>query len=936
MKATKVLNILKNFIYQTLCHIKIFYGRCLFDNSNDKDNANTKSKLQKILHITNNILSIVFVSTMFIFITISCIAITKLKPHVDYFTSLIDNDFDTSEMHKEEERAITIKDRKGIPITTIYPSHGGRHKKIAYEDIPDVLIHAVISAEDKNFFKHHGIDYSSISKAAMRNYKAGRVVSGGSTITQQLIKNFYPMSRTYKNKMQEAVYAIKLEQMLSKEEILTAYLNKIFFGNNIYGIGLASEIYFNKKLSDITISEAAMLASIIKSGTMFNPYRYATNLENRRQYVLTQMHENGYISEIDYKYSIENKPEVLKETKKFLAPHFSLYVNQTIRNMNSKEISEVYTTLDLNIQSQTEAVVRNTTKWMHSFNVRNVSVVVLDAKTGEVLSMVGSLDYSDTDSAGSVNGATALRQAGSTFKPFLYAHIFDEGETASSVMADIKSFLPSRNGFYSPENYSHKYYGPVSIRKSLANSLNVSTVRWLDKYSVSNFQQVLRSVGLTSINKHYDHYGLTLALGSAEIRLLDLANAYRTFANDGIYRPHYSIRSIHKSDGSIVNTKRGGSKRVFSEEASFLITDILSDTEARLNVFPNRRGIVYPFSIAIKTGTSKDFRDAWAFGYTKDYVVGIWLGDFGGSAMQNITGGNSAVPILYDIFLMLNKSQKQTKWNKPSSIISKHVCALSGKYPTINCKAVITEYFDEKHTPQGYCDFHNLYMKQLPDGSIEKKVFVTLPAEYTEWQKSQNMEMVSGSWVLDNTSYKNIYAYSSSRIAQPDSYNSISNIEITSSVATKNIEITSDNFAENSIKNSIENLDKIIEEPKLVAQKFNEYDEDIDKLYLASLKKHNETKTAPSITSPKMDAVYHIDNNLPRQYQRISLKANVSKNATEYIWYCNGQEYDRTPNIDEPKSIRWQIEQGSHVFKVVAIFEDGSSLESDIIKINVK
>ncbi len=909
----KMLDLFNRYKHQCTRHLQIFFGRCMF-NGNSKNNAHNKnqSKFQKILYVANNVFSIIFVLGIFAIIATSCIAVVKIKPHVDYFTNLIESEFDTSNMHQEEERAIAIKDRKGITLTTIYPSHGGRHKKIEYKDIPPVLIQAIVSAEDKNFFAHHGIDYSSISKAFVRNYKAGRIVSGGSTITQQLIKNYYPMSRTYKNKMQEAVYAIKLEQLLSKEEILTAYLNKIFFGNNIYGIGLASEIYFDKPLSDITVSEAAMLASIIKSGTMFNPYRYAANLESRRQYVLSQMHENGYISTTEYTSSLDDKPKVLKETKKFLAPHFSLYVTQMIRNMNSKEITEVHTTLDLAIQKEAEAVIRNTTKWLHSFNVRNVSAVILDAKTGEVLTMIGSLDYSDTDSAGAVNGATALRQAGSTFKPFLYAHIFDKGETPASVMADVKSFLPSRNGFYSPENYSHKYYGPIRIRQSLANSLNVSTVRWLDKYSVSNFQQILRSVGLTSINKHYDHYGLTLALGSAEIRLVDLASAYSTFANDGIHKSHYSINRVYKSDGSQVNVKHGSSKRVFSEEASFLVTDILSDTEARLSVFPNRRGIVYPFSIAIKTGTSKDFRDAWAFGYTKDYVVGVWLGDFGGSAMQNITGGNSAVPIVYDLFLMLNKSHKKTRWNKPSTIIRQSVCSLSGKYPTINCQSVVEEYFDEKHTPNDYCNFHNLYQKEKSDGSIEKKVFVTLPAEYTDWQVSQNMEMVGRDWTLDKASYKNRYAYSSK-----------SNTASTQSVA--NI-------------SSIQNIEaKQMESVELIAQQSSNIDNIVDELHLtSSIDDNNEIKIAPNITSPKNEAMYHIDSNLPIQYQRISLKASIAPNALEYIWYCNGQEYDRTLNDDSAKNIRWQLEQGRHIFKVAAMFDDGSTLESDIVYVNVK
>ncbi len=873
---------LYNRAYYFFNCIKLFCYKYLFNNQN------YKSKSKNIKYKISNIFTIIFVSAIFLFTIICAIFSIALKPMADDIINFINSDLDIKNIYEEQNRAITIRDRNSKELTTIYPKYGGRYKRVEYEDMPSVLIDAVISAEDKNFFKHNGVDYTSIIKAGIRNYRAGYIVSGGSTITQQLIKNIYPRSRTYIEKFYEALDAIKIEKHLSKEDILTIYLNKIFFGNNIYGIASASDIYFNKDIKEITVSEAAMLASIIKSGTMFNPYKYSDNLENRRQYVVSQMHKNGYITKEQYTNALANKPDVHDDNQKFLAPHFSMYINQIVKSMELKEISEVHTTIDLNIQKEAEAVLRNTTQWLHSFNVRNVSCVILDAKTGEVLTMIGSLDYSDFDSDGSVNGATSLRQAGSTLKPFLYGYIFDEGESPASVMADIESFLASSGGFYSPVNYSKKYYGPVTIRSSLANSLNVSTVRWLDKYSISNFQNILKKSGLSSINKHYDHYGLSMALGSPEVRLIDLASAYSTFANDGLYKPYYSINKIYKTDGSIIKPKKAKSRRVFSKESSFLVTDILTDRNARLSVFPNLRGVVYPFSVAIKTGTSKDFRDAWAFGYTKDYVVGIWLGDFAGSSMHNITGGNSAVPIVYDIFLMLNKKQKETKWNKPSTIITKSICSLSGKYPTANCDSIIDEMFNQNNIPNGYCQYHSLYKRINSDGQTEEKIFISLPYEYKNWQAAQDMSMPSGDWVPSDV-------FRNSRIYEMNMASS-SDVTIESQVIQSN-----DNY-ENIIADTVDN---------------------------------NE-KNYPYITSPKMNSIYRMDGSLPIEYQRISLSASIPKNAIEYIWYCNGEEYIRKNNSDNDDSVRWQLKSGEHVFKVAAIFDDNSSLESDTIYINVR
>ena len=688
-----------------------------------------------------------------IFILSSIIFIPKIKYVYDY----INTPFNTNVLVSEKERAINILDRNNILLSTLYPEHGGKYKEVVYSDLPQVLIDAVISAEDKNFFTHNGIDFKAVIRAFISNIKARKIVSGASTITQQLVKNIENNERSYKNKVYEMFDAVRLEKELSKESIITLYLNNIFFGNNIYGVGAASEVYFNKPIGSITVKEASILASIIKSGTKFNPYKKTYSLNSRSLYVLKEMKDNEFITESIYNESVTNTAIIYKNAKNiFKAPHFSMYVKSAFDSLKLKEVVEIKTTLDYKIQEEIMLVIKNTTQSLESYNVRNISCVVLDAKTGAIVSMIGSLNYNDKEDNGAVNGATSLRQPGSTLKPFLYGYLFEEGETPASVIADTKTYIASSGGEYIPDNFDKKFRGPVTIRYALANSLNVPAVKWLANYKIKDFQNVLLKSGLTSITKNPDYYGYALALGSAEVRLLDLASAYTVFSQDGIFKNNYSIENIKTSKNEIIYMPKKKHKRVFSHETSYLVTSILSDKRMRLSSFPNLKSVVYPFSIALKTGTSKNFRDAWVVGYTKDYIVAIWLGDFKGSEMINVTGGSGASPILYDIFSMLNKEQKATVWNKPSTMIEREICLMSGKLKTVNCSESMLEIFSSKNVIEEYCDFHKLYTKEK-DGVVYNQVFLDLPREYETWQTEREMTIVDSTWT--NTEMNSIAFY---------------------------------------------------------------------------------------------------------------------------------------------------------------------------------
>ena len=778
---------------------------------------------QKMKNIIKKIaLTIIYILLLTSFI-LGLIFIPKVYKSYKFSKEYINKPFSKEELQKNESRVLKIYDRNNILLANIFPEYGGFYKEVKYSDLPQNLIEAVISAEDKNFFKHKGIDYKAILRAFISNLLNRKIVSGGSTITQQLSKSIIHRERNYINKFYEALDSIRLEKNMTKEEILTEYLNRIFFGNNCYGIGAAAELYFKKEVKDLNINESVILASIIKSGTKFNPYKYKERLHLRKIYVLGQMKNNNYIKEEEYNnYINENITIYTNREKNILkAPHFVMYIKDSIGKLKYSNITEVKTTLDYKMQKEASLVISNASQSLHSFNVRNISCVILNAKTGEVLSMIGSMDYFDKETDGSVNGAIALRQPGSALKPFLYAYLFDKGESPASVIGDIKTYINSPGGDYIPENFDRKYRGPVTIRDALANSLNIPAVRWLSKYSLKDFQNILLKSGLISIDKNPDYYGYSLVLGSAEVRLIDLASAYTIFPNSGIFINHYSAVSLKKENGDIFYfpKKSYTHKRVISEESAYLINKILSDRNARMGSFRSYRGLVYPFSIAIKTGTSKGSRDAWAIGYTKDYIVGLWLGDFKGSEMINITGGNGAVPILYDLFSMLNKSQKETKWHKPKDIIEREICLISGKLRGEFCKETRLEEFSIFNVPKEECDVHNLYIKRNSDGSIDKKVFLNLSSEYNDWIKERQIEKPNSEWIKAENTY---------------AYNNLNQIN---------------NF------NSINNQNKINERI--------------------------------SITSPTDNSIYKIDSTLPLEYQNIFISSYIPKNIIEANLYCN-------------------------------------------------
>lgn len=571
---------------------------------------------------------------------------------------------------KFTERQITqstkIYDRTGeILLYDIY----GEEKRIVVSllEIPQKIQQAVIVTEDANFWKHFGLDIKSMVRALLADLKLKKPAQGASTISQQLIRSsFLSREKTLKRKVREIILTIELERKYSKEEILEFYLNQVPFGSNAYGIEAASQTFFNKSVKDISLAEAALLASLIKAPTRLSPYgEYKEELLQRKDYVLDRMFEAGYISQEETELA---KKEVLKFSKiltPIKAPHFVMYIkDQLVEKYGEEFLRErglrVYTTLDWELQEYAEKVVKEgvkNNKWM---NAHNAALVAINPKTGEILSMVGSGDwFGDIEPEGCIPGkdcqfepminvAIRERQPGSAFKPFVYVTAFEKGATPDTVVIDEETnFGRWGDKDYIPRNYDGRFRGPVTLRQALAQSLNVPSVKVLANLAGLNDSiETAKKFGITTLNRPSNFYGLSLVLGGGEVKLLDMVSAYGVFANKGLQISPISIIKIEDVLGNVIEENKKTARRVFNGEYIEMINDILSDNDARAPIFGYNSPLYFPdHKVSVKTGTTQDYRDGWTIGYTDSISVGVWAGNNNNSEMIKEPGVVVAGPI---------------------------------------------------------------------------------------------------------------------------------------------------------------------------------------------------------------------------------------------------------------------------------------------------
>lgn len=671
-----------------------------------------------------------------------------------------------------------IYDRTGRHVLyEIFDPQWGNRTVVPLGQIPQHLINATIAIEDRNFYQNPGIDLRGIARAAYYDLIVGRPVQGGSSITQQLVKNVLipPEERyqkTYSRKIKEAILALEITRRYPKDQILEWYLNTISYGNLAYGVEAAAEAYFGKHVQDLDLAECAMLAALPQAPARNSPLENPQEARKRQHLVLDAMYRQGYIT---YEEIVAAKAEELHYVRQrfdILAPHFVMYIRRLLEERYDPTAVyqgglKVYTTLDLDMQKAAEQIARQHVRKLQeeNRNVSNAAVVVIKPSTGEILTMLGSVDYFDEEIAGQVNVALASRQPGSAFKPFTYATAFAQGYTPATMVMDVRSSFPDPpNPPYVPENYDREYHGPQLFRYALGNSYNVPAVKVLDMVGVSKVIDTAHRLGINTLRR--DYYGLSLTLGGGEITLLDMTYAYGVFANNGVMagrpvppeelRPGFreldpvAILRVEDSTGQVLEEfKVPETKPVLSPQLAYLINSILSDNEARTEEFGPNSMLKLSRQAAVKTGSTNDWRDAWTIGYTPQLVTGVWVGNSDNKPMNKVPGSRGAAPIWHDLMEMVLAPLPVENFAEPPGLERVEICATSGLLPTDNCPHRRMEVFIQGTAPTTYCNVHQTFRICKPSGKlatvycppdqVESQVFEIYPSEAADWVRENNI-----------------------------------------------------------------------------------------------------------------------------------------------------------------------------------------------------
>jgi len=613
----------------------------------------------------------------------------------------------------QDKQAIAFTDRNGLLLGTLLTRDSEHTAVVPLNQVSPQFIHAILAAEDGTFYHHGALELKAIARAIKDAIHAKRIVSGASTITMQLARMLNSLPRTVSGKTQEIWLSWRLTAGMNKDDILSAYINRLPMGGNIYGVEAASRIYFSIPASDLNLAQASLLAAIPNNPTYFNPYEHYQRLKQRQKYVLNRMIQDGYIQKAIAERAYTEK--VIFQSRQpgiIAAPHFLFWLSSQTPTSLNKSSSPIRTTINLPLQQFVEAQVQQVLTNLAANNVHDAAALVINNHTGEVLAYVGSPDYFNEVKLGRNDGVQALRQPGSTLKPFLYELALEKAIIRpNSILADVPAnyAIPGAK-LYSPTDYTRSFTGPVRVRVALANSLNVPAVRVLEKVGVQTFLNRLRDLGFAHLTQPAEYYGLGLTLGSGEVSLWELARAYVSMARFG-----EATQIITTFPPPPLPPSPPVSPTTWE-----LIVDMLSDRYARATAFGVDSVLNLPFSAAVKTGTSSNFRDTWTVGFSSDYTVATWVGNFDGEPMRQISGVTGAAPLWNRIILYLHSSQEAANFAPPEGMIKLPICATSGLKPTPNCNSVVEEYFYPE------------------DKSTYEQNQFNLPAEYDEWLARQN------------------------------------------------------------------------------------------------------------------------------------------------------------------------------------------------------
>jgi len=645
-----------------------------------------------------------------------------------------------------------IYDRTGKIL--LYDLHQDvRRTVVSSENISRNIKNATIAIEDDSFYQHYGIRPLSIIRAVLANLVGGNLLGGqgGSTITQQVIKNSVLVrDKTLTRKVKEWVLAIKLERQISKDEILLHYLNETPYGGTIYGVEEASESFYGKPASDVTLAEAAYLAALPQLPTYYSPYgTHRDDLDARKNLVLTQMKKNGFIDDAEYETATKEVVEFRPQSATGIrAPHFVFFIRDYLaRKYGEESLAErgykVITTLDYDLQAKAEEIAKEwALKNKVTYNAENAAIVATDPTTGQILVMVGSRDYFDDKIDGNFNAALAERQPGSSFKPFVYATAFSEGYTPETIVFDLRTQfstacsvanLTSEDGCYAPVNYDNKFRGPITFRSALAQSINVPAVKALYLVGLEDSIKLARDMGISTL-KNKSTYGLTLVLGGGEVKLLDMVGAYGVFAAEGVKHEQTGILSIEDASGVAIETFTDASKKVLDAQAALQISDVLSDNNARAPSFGSNSPLQFAGKdVAAKTGTTNDYRDAWLVGYTPTIAVGAWAGNNDNSSMSKQVAGFIVAPMWREFMDYALTKRPEQIFTEPNAIPTDIKPILRGIW--VNANTISSDGSGSDSISQSLSGIHDILhyvQKNDPRGPYPSNP--SSDAQYSYWE----------------------------------------------------------------------------------------------------------------------------------------------------------------------------------------------------------
>ena len=612
----------------------------------------------------------------------------------------------------QHQQSIEFTDRNGLPLGTLLTRDQEHTVAVPLSAISPTFLNAVIAAEDSRYRSHGPVDYLAIARAAWQAVRSRHVVSGASTVTMQLARMVRPTPSTLAGKFVQIWTAWRLAAGMSKDEILSAYVNRVPMGGNVYGVEAAARTYLGVPAASLDLAQASLLAAIPNDPNGLHPYEHWGALKVRQRYVLERMLKDGYITAYQARRAPEEQVALRPRRQGIVAaPHFLFWLAGQLPDGTAK----VRTTIDRGLQQFVETQVVQVLSSLSSRNVHHAAVLVVDNHTGQVLAYVGSPDYFSEVQMGRNDGVQALRQPGSALKPFLY-QLALENRTIhpNTILADVPAHYAIPGGLlYSPVDYNGTYQGPVRVRLALADSLNVPAVRVLSMVGVGSFLDRLHELGFSHLTRSPDYYGLGLTLGGGEVSLWELTRAYVALAHCG--RTTDLVTSMN-AQTSLPATSIG-------EPAAWeLVTDILSDSHARAKAFGLGSVLDMPFPAAVKTGTSSDFRDTWTVGFTSDYTVGVWVGNFNGEPMHSVSGVTGAAPLWNRIMLHLHEDRDPQPFAAPGGLHLEPICATTGLKPRPDCSSVVYEYL--------YAEDLAAYRAPSP---------ADLPREYDEWMSNQSV-----------------------------------------------------------------------------------------------------------------------------------------------------------------------------------------------------